>query len=135
MPLLVSVKVLSRQDLSTKLLSDWRIVSTSDKVANHLDILGLLTGIKDHRFDKHEPLALTEDLPLSAQMGNAQFSRFTFAEVADDVLAFGLYIKLVLLEALMQSTVSQLQPEKLQVDAFQVSSRINLQTFQHKFTL
>ena len=135
MPLLVSVKVLSRQDLSTKLLSDWRIVSTSDKVANHLDILGLLTGIKDHRFDKHEPLALTEDLPLSAQMGNAQFSRFTFAEVADDVLAFGLYIKLVLLEALMQSTVSQLQPEKLQVDAFQVSSRINLQTFQHKSTL
>ena len=70
-PLLVSTKVVSRQDLSTKLLRDWRIVSISDEVANHLDILGLFNGIKDHKFDEHELLALTEDLPLSAQIGNA----------------------------------------------------------------
>ena len=58
MPLLVSTKVVSRQDLSTKLLRDWRIISISDEVANHLDVLGLFNRIKDHKFDEHEPLAL-----------------------------------------------------------------------------
>ena len=127
MPLLVSTKVVSRQDLSTKLLRDWRIVSISDEVANHLDVLGLFNGIKDHKFDEHEPLALTEDLPLSAQIGSAlnakNFQDLPLsAKVADAVSAFGLYIKFVLLEASTQSTASQLQPEKPQVDAFQVSS-------------
>jgi hypothetical protein len=123
MPLLVSTEVVSRQDLSTKVLRDWRIVSISDEVANHLDVLSLLNGIKDHKFDEHEPLALTEDLPLSAQIGNAQNTKNfqglpLSARVADAVSAFGLYIKFVLLEASTQSTG---RPEKPQLDAFQVS--------------
>ena len=36
MPLLVSTKIVSRQDLSTKLLRDWKIVSISDEIAVHL---------------------------------------------------------------------------------------------------
>ena len=62
MPLLVSTKVVSRQDLSTKLLRDWRIVSISDEVANHLDVLGLFNGIKDHKFDEHELLAFMQSV-------------------------------------------------------------------------
>ena len=130
MPLLVSTKIVSRQDLSTKLLRDWRIVSISDEIAVHLDVLGLFNGIKDHRFDEHEPLTLTKDLPLTAQIANAQNAKFfqdlpLFATVADVVSAFGLYIKFALLEASTPSTESQLQPEKPQLNAFQVSSSLN----------